>query len=62
METVVLQAKTREEIASEYGVKVRTFYRWLKRADINLPSGLIKPLHLNMIYRTFGFPGQRNIT
>jgi hypothetical protein len=62
METIVIQAKTREEIASEYGIKVRTFYGWLKKEDINLPPGLIKPLHLIIIYSTFGLPGERNIS
>lgn len=57
METTLnLKAKTRKEVAIEYGIKVRTLYRWLKKEDIRLPSGLIKPKHLKMIYETFGHP------
>jgi DNA invertase Pin-like site-specific DNA recombinase len=57
METAVnLKAKTREEVANEYGIEVRTLYRWLKQEGINLPHGLIKPRHLKLIYETFGIP------
>jgi DNA invertase Pin-like site-specific DNA recombinase len=56
MDTVILKAKTRGEVADEYGIKARTFYRWLKKANIKLPSGLIKPCDLQIIYNTFGIP------
>ena len=56
MDTLILKAKTREEVAIEYGIKARTLYRWLKKADIKLPGGLIKPFHLQIIYNTFGIP------
>lgn len=56
METMLLRAKTRGEVANEYGIKVRTFYRWLKKANIKLPSGLIKPCNLQIIYNSFGTP------
>jgi DNA invertase Pin-like site-specific DNA recombinase len=57
METaLVLKAKTRKEVAIEYGIEVRTLYRWLKKEDIRLSKGLIKPKHLKTIYETFGKP------
>jgi hypothetical protein len=37
------QAKTRTQMASEYGVCLKTFNRWLKRENIVLPQGLMCP-------------------
>jgi DNA invertase Pin-like site-specific DNA recombinase len=56
MEVLILKAKTRKEVASEYGISVKTLNRWQKKENINLPPGLIKPLHLQIIYDTFGGP------
>lgn len=49
-------AKTRKAIAKEYGVHPRTLKRWLTKAQIELPRGLVKPIHQNMIYSRFGWP------
>lgn len=59
--TFNLKAKTRGEVAIEYGIEVRTLYRWLNKANIKLPNGLIKPCHLKIIYDTFGFPKRLEI-
>lgn len=56
MDYPILRAKTREEVADEYGIKSRTLYRWLVKAKIKLPKGLIKPCHLILIYNKFGTP------
>jgi DNA invertase Pin-like site-specific DNA recombinase len=56
METLLTRAKTRQEVATEYGIDVRTLYRWLKKDKFILPPGLIKPCHLQNIYNTFGIP------
>ena len=48
--------KTRQEIAAEYGVHRRTLLRWLKRASIDLPKGLVCPRNQFIIYSVFGFP------
>jgi DNA invertase Pin-like site-specific DNA recombinase len=56
MEFAIHGAKSRKEVAQEYGISNRTLYRWLKDANIILPSGLIDPLHLKIIYKTFGTP------
>lgn len=50
------RAKTRQEVAREYGIDRKTFYQWLKRAKINLPLGLICPSNLNDIYCIYGNP------
>jgi len=53
---IILKAKSRGEVDNEYGIKVRTLYRLLKQANIEIPRGLIKPCHLQIVYNTFGTP------
>lgn len=48
--------KSRQQIADEYGISRWTFDRWLKKAGISLPSGLISPVQQQLIYDTFGDP------
>lgn len=54
--------KTRKQIAQEYGVSRRTFYRMLKRADLTLPPGMITPEFQKKIYNHFGKPAARQAT
>lgn len=49
-------AKTHQQIAREYGVSVRTLRRWIRKAGLEIPSGLISPYYQLMIYQTFGQP------
>ncbi len=50
-------AKTRAEIAFEYGISRRTLYNWLKKEKIDLENRhLIKPKELEQIYTHFGKP------
>lgn len=49
-------AKTRQQIANEYGVDRKTFNHWLKRAELNVPAGIICPLVTESIYKAFGYP------
>jgi predicted site-specific integrase-resolvase len=56
MGTGILKAKTRQEVAQEYGIDRKTLYRWLIKAKIKIPSGLIKPCNLKIIYKSFGVP------
>jgi hypothetical protein len=56
METRIFKAKTRQQVAQEYGISRKTLSRWLIRANIKLPSGLIKPCYLRIIYKNFGAP------
>ncbi len=51
-------AKTRQEIAAEYGINVKTFYNWLKRANIQLSGGRVTPAEQELIYQKFGKPKQ----
>ena len=49
-------SKTRKEIAREYGIHPKTLRRWLKKAEIELPKGLVDPKHQYIIYQKFGDP------
>ena len=56
METFDLVAKTRQELALEYGIDVKTLKRWFTRRNVDVPSGKIDPNHLRIIYEAFGVP------
>jgi len=51
-----MPAKTRQQFAMEYGISAKTFSKWLKIADINLPRGCITPYYQKLIYRKLGKP------
>jgi hypothetical protein len=54
------RAKSRKELAAEYGVCVRTIRRWLKRKGFDhLPSERIRPVDLRKIYKAFGLPERK---
>lgn len=56
MDSPKLKAKTRQQVAVEYSISERTLKRWLIRRNLEIPSGLIDPYHLEIIYHTFGLP------
>jgi hypothetical protein len=56
METLVLKAKTRQEVAREYGISVKTLNRWIKKENLKISPGLIYPNQVRIIYETFGIP------
>ena len=60
MDNLILKVKTRKEIAEEYGISVKTLTRWLKKENIILPQGFIKPCHLQIIYDSFSAPKKLN--
>lgn len=49
-------AKTRKEIAMEYGISYKTLQKWLIYAEVNIPRGLITPKDQQMIYHKLGRP------
>lgn len=49
-------AKTKQQIADEYGICTKTFNKWLKDEKILIPRGLINPKKQELIYETFGLP------
>ena len=48
------KAKTRKQIADEYGISPRTLRRWLKKYNISLPNRLLCPKEQQIIYQSFG--------
>lgn len=48
--------KTRNMLACEYNVSVRTLNRWLHEKKLEIPQGLICPSDLRMIYSTLAPP------
>lgn len=46
--------KTKQEIANEVGICVKTLNSKLKRSNIELPKGLIPPKDQQIIYDLFG--------
>jgi len=53
---LISKAKSRQQIVEEYGISVRTLYRWFKRENMNISSRLTYPRDLRIIYKTFGTP------
>ncbi len=50
-------AKNRKDLAREYNMSDSTFYRKLKKNDIQLPPGLLLPKDYIIVYQTLGLPG-----
>ena len=49
-------AKTKKQIAEEYGICRKTLSRWLKKETIKTSNGLITPKEQEIIYGKFGKP------
>lgn len=49
-------AKTKKQIANEYGICTKTLNKWLKKEDIPLQRGLISPKSQELIYEKLGNP------
>lgn len=56
LDTLVLETKSRKQVALEYKVSCKTLGRWIKKAGLRIPTGLISPFWLKVIYQTFGTP------
>lgn len=50
------KAKTRQQMADEFGIDRKTLYRWMKRNKIDVDSGLLTPSEQAQIYNSFGKP------
>jgi len=51
-----MPAKTRQQIAFEYGICTKTLNKWMKSADIKLPKGLVNPFYQMVIHEKIGMP------
>lgn len=56
MGDLILKAKTRQEVADDYGICVKTLNNRLAKANIIVGPGLIFPKTLKIIYETFSGP------
>lgn len=56
IESMALYAKTKQEVADEYGTSVRTLNKKLKEKGIFLPGQRIFPDTLKIIYSALGIP------
>jgi transposase-like protein len=56
MSSEVKYAKSKQQIASEYGICTKTLSKWLREEDITLRRGLINPKQQLQIYKKLGFP------
>lgn len=58
IQTIPIQiTKTRQQIAAELGICVKTLMRKLANANIILPPGLLTPKEQDLIYRLFNAKG-----
>jgi transposase-like protein len=48
------KAKSRQEIAQEYGVSAKTLSRWILKEKLQIAQGLISPKDQELIYEKFG--------
>lgn len=55
-EHLIRPVKTRQTIASEYEINVRTLRRWCQREGLDLPQSVLAPKHQRLIYEAFGMP------
>jgi len=53
--------KTRQGMADEYGVNIRTFLSWCKEAGIKLPNGMLYPKKVEEIYEKLGVPEDKGV-
>jgi len=52
------KAKSRQQIAAEYGICTKTLRRWIREKKLNIKSGLLSPKDLDLIYQSFGNPNE----
>jgi hypothetical protein len=52
--------KSREQIAKEYSINVRTLYRWISKKFPDLLHVTLTPRYQKMIYEEFGYPPNVN--
>ena len=51
-----MTAKSKTQLALEYGVCIKTLSRWFKQVDLHIPRGAITPYNQRLIYKKLGKP------
>lgn len=49
-------AKTKQQIADEYGICTKTLNKWFRSKHIIFRRGLLNPKEQELIYKKFGTP------
>jgi hypothetical protein len=49
-------AKSKQQIADEYGICTKTLNKWLRQEKIEIKRGLINPKRQSIIYNRLGTP------
>jgi phage antirepressor YoqD-like protein len=49
-------AKSRQQIADEYGICTKTLNKWFRQEGIRIKRGLINPKQQDFIYKKLGIP------
>ena len=49
-------AKSKQQIANEYGICTKTLNKWFKQEGIKIKRGLISPKRQEQIYKRLGIP------
>lgn len=53
----MLKVKTRQQLAAEYGISVRTLNRWFEKSDLPIRRrDILSPKMVEQIYEHFGRP------
>lgn len=52
----MLTLKSREVLAGEFGVCPKTFRKYLRTAEIELPRGMVRPSYQKLIYEQLWYP------
>jgi len=47
--------KTKQQIAADLGISLRTLQRWIRKSQIQVPRGLVSPKKQVEIFKTFGY-------
>ena len=50
----IVQIKTREQLAAEYGISTKTLKKWLARENFYVKSRLFTPKEMVQIYEILG--------
>ncbi|SDC54031.1 Helix-turn-helix domain-containing protein [Algoriphagus faecimaris] len=50
------RAKSRQEIAQEFGISAKTLTRWIQKENLPITRGLVSPKEQSLIYLKFGVP------
>lgn len=51
----MLIPKTKQQIAQDLGISLRTLQRWIGKSEIHVPRGLVSPKKQEELFKVFGY-------